>query len=50
MAAFEATWWLNEKLQAWLGEKNAADTLTRSVPHNVTSRQRWVWRSWTSRT
>jgi pyruvate,water dikinase len=33
----EATWWLNEKLQAWLGEKNAADTLTRSVPNNVTS-------------
>jgi pyruvate,water dikinase len=37
MAAFEATWWLNEQLQAWLGEKNAADTLTQSVPHNVTS-------------
>ena len=37
MAAVEATWWLNEQLQAWLGEKNAADTLTRSVPHNVTS-------------
>jgi pyruvate,water dikinase len=37
MAAIEATWWLNEKLHAWLGEKNAADTLTQSVPHNVTS-------------
>ena len=37
MAAMEATWWLNEQLQAWLGEKNAADTLTQSVPHNVTS-------------
>jgi pyruvate,water dikinase len=37
MAAIEATWWLNEQLQAWLGEKNAADTLTQSVPHNVTS-------------
>jgi phosphoenolpyruvate synthase/pyruvate phosphate dikinase len=37
MAAMEATWWLNEKLQKWLGEKNAADTLTQSVPHNVTS-------------
>ena len=37
MAGMEATWWLNEQLQAWLGEKNAADTLTRSVPHNVTS-------------
>ena len=37
MSAMEATWWLNEQLQAWLGEKNAADTLTRSVPDNVTS-------------
>ncbi|XXF79709.1 phosphoenolpyruvate synthase [Myxococcaceae bacterium GXIMD 01537] len=37
MAAMEATGWLNEQLQAWLGEKNAADTLTQSAPHNVTS-------------
>jgi phosphoenolpyruvate synthase/pyruvate phosphate dikinase len=37
MAGIEATWWLNEQLQAWLGEKSAADTLTQSVPHNVTS-------------
>jgi phosphoenolpyruvate synthase/pyruvate phosphate dikinase len=37
MAAMEATWWLNEQLEKWLGEKNAADTLTQSVPHNVTS-------------
>ncbi|HEY3366700.1 MAG TPA: rifamycin-inactivating phosphotransferase [Symbiobacteriaceae bacterium] len=37
MTAIEATWWLNEQLQAWLGEKNAADTLTQSVPNNVTS-------------
>src|ERR671916_1537367 len=37
MAGMEGTWWLNEQLQAWLGEKNAADTLTQSVPHNVTS-------------
>jgi phosphoenolpyruvate synthase/pyruvate phosphate dikinase len=37
MSAMEATWWLNDQLQAWLGEKNAADTLTQSVPHNVTS-------------
>ena len=37
MAGMEATWWLNEQLQAWLGEKNAADTLAQSVPHNVTS-------------
>jgi rifampicin phosphotransferase len=37
MTAIEATWWLNDQLEAWLGEKNAADTLTQSVPHNVTS-------------
>jgi rifampicin phosphotransferase len=37
MSAMEAAWWLNEQLQAWLGEKNAADTLTQSVPHNVIS-------------
>src|SRR6202021_703106 len=37
MSAMEAAWWLNDQLQAWLGEKNAADTLTQSVPHNVTS-------------
>jgi pyruvate,water dikinase len=37
MTGMEATWWLNEHLQAWLGETNAADTLTQSVPHNVTS-------------
>jgi pyruvate,water dikinase len=37
MAAVEATWWLNEHLESWLGEKNAADVLTQSVPHNVTS-------------
>ena len=37
MAAMDATWWLNERLQAWLGEENAADKLSQSVPHNVTS-------------
>ena len=37
MGAMEATWWLNEQLEAWLGEKNVADTLTLSVPNNVTS-------------
>ena len=37
MSAMEASWWLNEQLQAWLGEKNTADTLTQSVPDNVTS-------------
>ncbi|RKR86806.1 pyruvate,water dikinase [Micromonospora pisi] len=37
MAGMEATWWLNDQLQEWLGERNAADTLTLSAPHNVTS-------------
>jgi len=37
MAAMDAAWWLNEQLQAWLGEKNAVDALTQSVPGNVTS-------------
>jgi pyruvate,water dikinase len=37
MAGMEATWWLNDRLQSWLGEKNAADTLAQSVPNNVTS-------------
>ena len=37
MSAMEAASWLNEQLLAWLGEKNAADTLTQSVPNNVTS-------------
>ncbi|BAS26848.1 rifamycin-inactivating phosphotransferase [Limnochorda pilosa] len=37
IAAMEASRWLNEQLEAWLGEKNAADTLSQSVPHNVTS-------------
>jgi pyruvate,water dikinase len=37
MAGMEAAWWLNDQLQAWLDEKNAADTLTQSVPNNVTS-------------
>ncbi|WP_327350812.1 rifamycin-inactivating phosphotransferase [Streptomyces sp. NBC_01304] len=37
MAGMEATWWLNDNLQDWLGEKNAADTLTLSAPDNITS-------------
>lgn len=37
MAGMDATWWLNEKLLEWLGEKNAADTLTLSAPDNITS-------------
>ncbi|MGW6737390.1 rifamycin-inactivating phosphotransferase [Streptomyces sp. NPDC055013] len=37
MAGMEATWWLNDKLQEWLDEKNVADTLTLSAPDNITS-------------
>ncbi len=37
MSAMEAAWWLNDQLLEWLGERNAADTLTQSVPNNVTS-------------
>jgi phosphoenolpyruvate synthase/pyruvate phosphate dikinase len=37
MAGMESTWWLNDQLREWLGEKNAADTLTLSAPGNVTS-------------
>ncbi|MFF3615892.1 rifamycin-inactivating phosphotransferase [Streptomyces sp. NPDC002580] len=37
MAGMEATWWLNDRLREWLGETNAADTLTLSAPDNVTS-------------
>jgi rifampicin phosphotransferase len=36
-AGMQASSWLNEHVQAWLGERNAADTLTQSVPDNVTS-------------
>ncbi|WP_426573968.1 rifamycin-inactivating phosphotransferase [Aquihabitans sp. McL0605] len=37
MAGMEATWWLNDHLGEWLGERSATDTLTQSVPHNITS-------------
>lgn len=36
-ATMEATWWLNEKLEEWLGEKGAADVLTQSVTGNVSA-------------
>ncbi|WP_328306220.1 rifamycin-inactivating phosphotransferase [Actinomycetospora sp. NBC_00405] len=35
--AMDAAWWIDENVHAWLGEENAADTLTQSVPNNVTS-------------
>lgn len=37
MAAIHASAWINEKMNEWLGEKNAADTLSLSVPNNITS-------------
>ncbi|MDP4107188.1 MAG: phosphoenolpyruvate synthase, partial [Bacillota bacterium] len=37
MAAINASTWINEKMKEWLGEKNAADTLSQSVPNNITS-------------
>lgn len=37
MAAMNATAWLNANMKEWLGETNAADTLTQSVANNVTS-------------
>jgi pyruvate,water dikinase len=37
MAAINASLWINEKMNEWLGEKNAADTLSQSVPNNITS-------------
>lgn len=37
MAAINASAWVNEKMQQWLGEKNVADILSQSVPNNVTS-------------
>ncbi|WP_174613700.1 phosphoenolpyruvate synthase [Virgibacillus ihumii] len=37
MAVINASRWINENMNEWLGEKNAADTLSQSVPNNVTS-------------
>ncbi len=37
MTAFNAAGWLNEKMNEWLGEGNVSDTLSQSVPNNVTS-------------
>lgn len=36
-AAMDASSWINEKMNEWLGEKNIADTLSQSVPNNITS-------------
>jgi rifampicin phosphotransferase len=37
MAAMNASAWINENMNKWLGEKNAADMLSQSVPNNITS-------------
>ncbi|MCB9647864.1 MAG: phosphoenolpyruvate synthase [Deltaproteobacteria bacterium] len=37
MTGMEAAWWLNAKMAEWLGEQAPADTLSQSVPDNVTS-------------
>ena len=35
--AMYASSWINRKMMKWLGEKNVADTLSLSVPNNITS-------------
>ncbi len=37
MNAMDASTWINEKMNEWLGEKNVADILSQSVPNNITS-------------
>ncbi len=37
MVAMHASSWINKKMNTWLGEKSAADTLSLSVSNNVTS-------------
>lgn len=37
MAGMEASSWINENMFQWLGEKNAADPISQSVPNNITS-------------
>ncbi|NHN32800.1 phosphoenolpyruvate synthase [Paenibacillus agricola] len=37
MAAMDASTWINENMKKWLGEINVADTLSQSVPNNITS-------------
>ena len=36
-AAIDASSWINEKMKEWLGEENAANVLSQSVPNNITS-------------
>ncbi|CAM4129112.1 phosphoenolpyruvate synthase [Bacillus paramycoides] len=37
MAGMDASSWINEKMEQWLGEKNVADILSQSVQNNITS-------------
>ena len=37
MTAMNAAYWLNDHLLEWLGEVQAADVLSQSVPNNITS-------------
>jgi phosphoenolpyruvate synthase/pyruvate phosphate dikinase len=37
MTGMNAASWIKEKMNEWLGEKNAADILSQSVPNNITS-------------
>jgi phosphoenolpyruvate synthase/pyruvate phosphate dikinase len=37
MTGINTTFWINDKMNEWLGEKNVADTLSQSAPNNVTS-------------
>lgn len=37
MAPIDASAWLNEHMKEWLGEKSVADTISLSVPNNITS-------------
>ena len=37
MTGMNASSWINDNMNEWLGEKNAADTLSQSVPNNITS-------------
>ena len=37
LGAMNAAMWINAQMKEWLGETNAADTLSQSVPNNVTA-------------
>ncbi len=44
MAAVDASTWLNENMMKWLGEKNAADTLSNL--HLTILLRKWAWSYW----